>query len=90
MKLPDIHALKKNYPFEIEKILRPTKRSKYVALDIYSGAGGLSLGLEAAGFKTTGIDCNPDCCDTYNSNLRKMHKRVHDAKSKAIRIISTE
>ncbi len=63
-------ALKKNYAAELDKILRPKKNPRYAVLDIYSGAGGLSLGLEAAGFKVIGIDSNPDCCATYNSNLR--------------------
>jgi DNA (cytosine-5)-methyltransferase 1 len=36
------------------------------ALDIYSGAGGLSIGLEAAGFKiVAGADIDADACDTF-------------------------
>lgn len=35
-------------------------------LDIYSGAGGLSIGLEAAGFEiVAGADIDPDACDTF-------------------------
>lgn len=51
-------------------MLRPTRNPKYTVLDIYAGAGGLSLGLEAAGFDVTGIERNADCCSTYNANLR--------------------
>ena len=65
----NIHALRKNYATEVDKILRPKKKPRYVVLDLYSGAGGMSLGLEAAGFKVTGIDNDLDCCTTYNSNL---------------------
>lgn len=68
--VPSIYDLTNNYENVVSKILRPSKNPKYTALDIYAGAGGLSLGLEAAGFTVTGIDDNPDCTDTYNSNLK--------------------
>ena len=64
-----IPALKRNYAVEVGRALKPSKTPKYVALDIYAGAGGLSLGLEAAGFNVIGIERNANCCDTYNSNL---------------------
>lgn len=36
-------------------------------LDVYSGAGGLSIGLEAAGFKiVAGADIDADACDTFS------------------------
>lgn len=63
-------CLKKSYAATISKALRPARKPKYIALDLYSGAGGLSLGLEAAGFKVTGVDHDVDSADTYNSNLR--------------------
>ena len=66
----NICNLRKNYAIELDKILRPKKNPRYVVLDLYSGAGGLSLGLEAAGFKVTGIDNDLNCCTTYNSNLK--------------------
>lgn len=35
-------------------------------LDVFAGAGGLSLGLEAAGFEITGgIDIDSDACETF-------------------------
>jgi DNA (cytosine-5)-methyltransferase 1 len=36
------------------------------ALDIFAGAGGLSLGLEAAGFEiVAGVEIDPDACETF-------------------------
>jgi DNA (cytosine-5)-methyltransferase 1 len=38
------------------------------AIDLFCGAGGLSLGLEEAGFKTVfAVDNDPDACQTYRS-----------------------
>jgi DNA (cytosine-5)-methyltransferase 1 len=35
-------------------------------LDIFAGAGGLSLGLEAAGFEiVAGVEIDPDACETF-------------------------
>ncbi len=34
--------------------------------DIFAGAGGLSIGLEAAGFEiTAGVELDPDACETF-------------------------
>jgi len=38
-------------------------------LDLFAGCGGLSLGFEANGFKTTGYEMNSIASDTYNKNL---------------------
>ena len=38
-------------------------------LDLYCGAGGLSLGFWACGFEVLGIDKNPESVRTYSSNL---------------------
>jgi len=39
------------------------------ALDLFAGAGGLSLGLEAAGFSVVGaIEVDADACATYRAN----------------------
>lgn len=38
-------------------------------LDLFAGCGGLSLGFEAAGFKTVGFEMDVDACNTYNKNL---------------------
>lgn len=51
-------------------MLRPKVSRKELVLDLFAGCGGLGLGFEAAGFETRGFDVNPDCCATYNANLR--------------------
>lgn len=44
-------------------------KRKYTAVDLFAGCGGLALGFEAAGFKTTGYEMEKDYCDTYSKNL---------------------
>jgi len=61
--------LQTGYGNELSKLLRPPRLSGYTVLDLFAGAGGLSLGLEAAGFEVMGIEQDRDCCDTYNFNL---------------------
>jgi DNA (cytosine-5)-methyltransferase 1 len=58
------------YQSIINSVLLPPEKFKYTALDLFAGCGGLSLGFEAAGFKSTGIEMDADCCDTYNNNLK--------------------
>lgn len=41
-------------------------------VDLFCGAGGLSLGFEKAGFNVIlGVDSDPECIRTYNSNFRE-------------------
>jgi len=62
--------MEENYVELINQALRPPQSMPYAALDLFAGCGGLSLGFEAAGIGTTGIEMKKDCCDTYNQNLR--------------------
>lgn len=54
----------------INSILQPRITHKAVVLDLFAGCGGLSLGFEAAGFKTIGFEMNPDAAETYRKNLK--------------------
>jgi DNA (cytosine-5)-methyltransferase 1 len=58
-----------NYIETINNILQPNISEKAVVLDLFAGCGGLSLGFEAAGFKTIGFEMNPDAAATYRNNL---------------------
>lgn len=57
----------KNY---INKTLIPKETEKVTVLDLFAGCGGLSLGFEAAGFKTIGYEMQPDAAETYRNNLK--------------------
>jgi DNA (cytosine-5)-methyltransferase 1 len=47
------------------------------AIDIFCGAGGLSLGLEEAGFQTVfAVDNDPDSCKTYRTVVP--HAALHE------------
>ena len=53
----------------INEILYPKTTQKTIVLDLFAGCGGLSLGFEAAGFKTIGYEMDKFACETYNKNL---------------------
>lgn len=59
-----------NYIDLINRVLRPSVTERAIVLDLFAGCGGLSLGFEAAGFKTIGYEMNPDAAQTYNNNLQ--------------------
>ncbi|MFA5944061.1 MAG: DNA cytosine methyltransferase [Candidatus Thermoplasmatota archaeon] len=50
--------------------LKPNRKNGLTAVDGWAGAGGLSLGFEAAGFAVTGYERDADACETYTRNLK--------------------
>jgi DNA (cytosine-5)-methyltransferase 1 len=59
-----------HYVKQLNKLLIPRIEEEAVVLDLFAGCGGLSLGFEAAGFKTIGFEMNPDAAATYRANLK--------------------
>ena len=63
------------YSKYIDGLLTPKPEEKTLVLDLFAGCGGLSLGFEAAGFKTIGFEMCEEAVETYNKNLSgKCHK----------------
>lgn len=59
-----------NYIAQIDTVLKPKiDTSLPIAIDLFAGCGGLSLGFEAHGFLTQGWEKNKDACISYNHNL---------------------
>ena len=55
---------------KINDILKPVEQVGYTVLDLFAGCGGLSLGFEAIGFRSIGMEKDEKCCDSYNANLQ--------------------
>jgi len=53
----------------LNTVLRPVATEENVVLDLFAGCGGLSLGFEAAGFRTVGYEMDSPAACTYNKNL---------------------
>ena len=59
-----------NYINYINKTLKPRITEKEIVLDLFAGCGGLSLGFEAAGYKTIGFEMDAAAAETYRKNLK--------------------
>lgn len=58
-----------DYVQYINKTLKPQITEPEVVLDLFAGCGGLSLGFEAAGYRTIGYEMDAAAAATYNRNL---------------------
>jgi DNA (cytosine-5)-methyltransferase 1 len=57
-------------------------RKPLVAIDLFSGAGGLTVGLKQAGFKVvTGVEIEPHAFSTYKANHPEVHALKQDVRT---------
>ena len=59
----------RGYVAALNRSLRPAESVAYSAVDLFAGAGGLSLGFAAAGFAVTGYESDPAAVRTHRRNL---------------------
>jgi DNA (cytosine-5)-methyltransferase 1 len=56
-------------------------KEKHTAIDLFCGAGGLTLGLKKAGFKVVaGVELNSEVTKTYKANHRKTKLLIKDVR----------
>ena len=54
---------------------------KYTYIDLFAGAGGMSLGFDNAGFKNLlSVEFNKDFAETYKKNFPNHNLMVRDIK----------
>ncbi len=58
-----------NYLEHLNAELSQPESFQFEALDLFAGCGGLSLGFESCGIRTTGYEMEPNYVDTYKKNL---------------------
>lgn len=67
---------------------RIKNKSKFTAIDLFSGAGGLTVGLKAAGFKVVAAaEIDKDAVNTYRANhpeVQVIHKDIREIKGREI------
>jgi len=59
-----------SYLKTINTELAPSKEFHFKAIDLFAGCGGLSLGFESCGIKTTGYEKESDYTSTFSLNLK--------------------
>ena len=58
--------------------MRGNMSDKYLFVDLFAGAGGLSRGLEQAGFYPCfANEINPVCADTYYRNRNLSREQIY-------------
>lgn len=70
------------------RIVAQKKEKKLTAVDLYCGAGGLSLGLKRAGFNVVaGVEIDPEIAKTYEANhptVKLIKRDIREVKGKEI------